>query len=102
MSSAKKQIKVTLARSIAGQLKNISASVRGLGLRRRHQSVSVADTPENRSKLCMGLKANLAALQGHSQVVMQQGNKTVALNADQRKQQIDTAQAQIQQYCQGN
>jgi large subunit ribosomal protein L30 len=54
MSSAKsppKPIKVTLAKSMAGQLKNISASVRGLGLRRRHQSVSVADTPENRGMI---------------------------------------------------
>ena len=51
MSSDKKLIKVTLARSLAGQLKNISASVRGLGLRRRHQSVSVADTPENRGMI---------------------------------------------------
>jgi large subunit ribosomal protein L30 len=54
MSSAKsqpKRIQVTLAKSLAGQLKNISASVRGLGLRRRHQSVSVADTPENRGMI---------------------------------------------------
>ena len=52
MSSSKpKQIKVTLAKSLAGQLRNISASVRGLGLRRRHQSVSVADTPENRGMI---------------------------------------------------
>jgi len=52
MSSSKpKQIKVTLAKSMAGQLRNISASVRGLGLRRRHQSVSVADTPENRGMI---------------------------------------------------
>jgi large subunit ribosomal protein L30 len=55
MSTAKptstKQIKVTLAKSVAGQLKSIAASVRGLGLRRRHQSVSVADTPENRGMI---------------------------------------------------
>jgi large subunit ribosomal protein L30 len=50
-SSSPKQIKVTLAKSMAGQLKNIAASVRGLGLRRRHQSVSVADTPENRGMI---------------------------------------------------
>ena len=43
-----KQIKVTLERSIYGQLENIVKSVRGLGLRRRHQTVTVADTPENR------------------------------------------------------
>jgi large subunit ribosomal protein L30 len=52
MSSSKpKTIKVTLAKSLAGQLKNISASARGLGLRRRHQSVSVSDTPENRGMI---------------------------------------------------
>jgi large subunit ribosomal protein L30 len=55
MSTAKpisaKQIKVTLAKSVAGQLRSISASVKGLGLRRRHQSVSVADTPENRGMI---------------------------------------------------
>jgi large subunit ribosomal protein L30 len=51
MSSSNKQIKVTLAKSLAGQLKNITASVRGLGLRRRHQTVSVADTPQNRGMI---------------------------------------------------
>jgi large subunit ribosomal protein L30 len=48
---ANKQIKVTLAKSLAGQLKNIQASVRGLGLRRRHQTVEVADTPQNRGMI---------------------------------------------------
>lgn len=43
-----KQIKITLNRSIHGQIANIAQSVRGLGLRRRHQTVTVADTPENR------------------------------------------------------
>ena len=46
--SGSKQIKVTLERSIYGQLDNIVKSVRGLGLRRRHQTVTVADTPEIR------------------------------------------------------
>ena len=46
-----KQIKVTLERSIYGQLDNIVKSVRGLGLRRRHQTVTVADTPENRGRV---------------------------------------------------
>jgi large subunit ribosomal protein L30 len=50
-SKTPKHIKVTLAKSLAGQLKSISASARGLGLRRRHQSVSVADTPENRGMI---------------------------------------------------
>ena len=42
------QLKITLQKSIHGQLANIAASVRGLGLRRRHQSVTITDSPENR------------------------------------------------------
>jgi large subunit ribosomal protein L30 len=44
-------LKVTLVRSTAGQLRNITASVRGLGLRRLHQTVVVKDTPENRGMI---------------------------------------------------
>ena len=43
-----KQIKVTLVKSINGRLVSHKACVRGLGLRRMHHSVVVADTPENR------------------------------------------------------
>ena len=46
-----KQIKVTLLRSLYGQLRHIGASVRGLGLRRPHQTVTVADTAENRGMI---------------------------------------------------
>jgi large subunit ribosomal protein L30 len=42
------QLKITLLRSIHGQLANIAQSVRGLGLRKPHQSVTVADSPQNR------------------------------------------------------
>jgi large subunit ribosomal protein L30 len=45
------KVKVTLVKSLYGQLKHISASARGLGLRRRHQSVTVADTAENRGMI---------------------------------------------------
>jgi len=45
------QLKVTLVKSLHGQLANIAASARGLGLRRIHQSVSVANTPENRGMI---------------------------------------------------
>ena len=48
---AAKNIKVTLVKSLAGQLKNISASVRGLGLRKPHQTVEVSDTPQNRGMI---------------------------------------------------
>ena len=41
------QYKVTLVKSLHGQLKNIAASARGLGLRKIHQSVVVVGTPEN-------------------------------------------------------
>jgi len=46
-----KKLKVTLHKSVHGQLKSIAASVRGLGLRRRHQTVTVADTAENRGMI---------------------------------------------------
>ena len=44
----KKQLKLTLVRSVSGRLKSHKACVAGLGLRRLHHSVVVADTPENR------------------------------------------------------
>ena len=44
-------LKVTLVKSLAGQLKNISASVRGLGLRKVNHTVTVQDTPENRGMI---------------------------------------------------
>jgi large subunit ribosomal protein L30 len=48
---ADKQLKVTLVKSLAGQLRNIQASARGLGLKRIRQSVTVRDTPENRGMM---------------------------------------------------
>jgi len=47
----KASLKVTQLKSTHGQLAHIAASVRGLGLRRRHHTVSVADTPENRGMI---------------------------------------------------
>ncbi|MDP9090448.1 MAG: 50S ribosomal protein L30 [Pseudomonadota bacterium] len=47
-ATAEKSIKVTLIKSIYGQLANIRGSVKGLGLRRIGHSVVVADTPSNR------------------------------------------------------
>jgi large subunit ribosomal protein L30 len=49
MTTAK--LKVTQIRSVHGQLKNIQASVRGLGLRRIRDSRVVIDTPENRGMI---------------------------------------------------
>jgi large subunit ribosomal protein L30 len=43
-----KAIKVTLLKSVFGQLASIRGCVKGLGLRRIGHSVVVADTPSNR------------------------------------------------------
>ncbi len=45
------KVKVTLIKSLHGQLANIVASARGLGLRRIRHTVTVADTPENRGMI---------------------------------------------------
>lgn len=45
------ELKVTLVKSKHGRLKNHKACVAGLGLRRIHQTVTVADTPENRGMI---------------------------------------------------
>jgi large subunit ribosomal protein L30 len=45
------KVKVTLTKSVFGQLANIRNSVKGLGLRRIGHSVVVADTPSNRGMM---------------------------------------------------
>ena len=50
-AAQRKELKVTLVKSLHGQLANIIASARGLGLRRIRQTVSVADTPQNRGMI---------------------------------------------------
>jgi large subunit ribosomal protein L30 len=49
--TAAKSVKVTLVKSPAGQIHRHRATVRGLGLRRMHQTVVVTDTPEIRGML---------------------------------------------------
>ena len=46
-----KTIKVTLIKSMYGQLASIRNSAKGLGLRRIGHSVVVADTPSNRGMI---------------------------------------------------
>ena len=46
-----KELKVTLVRSKYGRLKSHKACVTGLGLRKMHHTVTVADTPENRGMI---------------------------------------------------
>jgi large subunit ribosomal protein L30 len=68
--SKQKSIKVTLVKSVYGQLANIRNSVKGLGLRRIGHSVVVADTPSNRGMVNTAshmLKIEPAANAGKSQ-----------------------------------
>jgi large subunit ribosomal protein L30 len=52
MANAKaKSIKVTLVKSVFGQLERHKATVRGLGLRRIRDTAVVADTPEIRGMI---------------------------------------------------
>jgi len=51
MAKAKKQVKVTLTRSLNRRTDRHKACVRGLGLRRIGHTVTVDDTPENRGMI---------------------------------------------------
>ena len=46
-----KTVKVTLIKSMYGQMASIRNSARGLGLRRIGHTVTVADTPSNRGMI---------------------------------------------------
>ena len=50
MATAKK-LRVTLVRSMHGRASKHLQCVRGLGLRRMHQTVEVVDTPANRGMI---------------------------------------------------
>ena len=47
MAKAEKLVRITLKRSLHGRLRKHQACVRGLGLRRIRQTVTVPATPEN-------------------------------------------------------
>jgi large subunit ribosomal protein L30 len=51
MSESKGRIKVTLVKSPIGAKQNHRASVRGLGLKRLHQTVVLEDTPAVRGMI---------------------------------------------------
>jgi large subunit ribosomal protein L30 len=51
MAEGPKTIKVTLLKSVIGTKPEHRACVRGLGLRRRHHTVEVIDTPANRGMI---------------------------------------------------
>ena len=50
-AQSNKSIKVTLVKSVFGQLKSHRATVRGLGLRKIRDTAVLADTPEVRGMI---------------------------------------------------
>ena len=51
MAKASKKIRLTLLKSRFGRTPGHAQCASGLGLKRRHQSVEVVDTPENRGMI---------------------------------------------------
>ena len=51
MAKQEKKLAVTLVRSFHGRTPGHKECVFGLGIRRMHQTVTVADTPENRGMI---------------------------------------------------
>jgi len=62
-------------------------------------AAELADTPENRQKLCSTLDASLTMLKGSGTLVMQQDGKAVVVDEAMRQAQLEKAQAQHDQYC---
>jgi hypothetical protein len=61
----------------------------------------IEDTPENRSKLCTDLKANIALLQGGQPLTVDDDKgQRVAMPDERRRQELATAEGQAKQYCQ--
>ena len=50
-AKAKEKIKLTLLKSRFGRTPGHAQCASGLGLKRRHQTVDVSDTPENRGMI---------------------------------------------------
>ncbi|MCE5234277.1 MAG: DUF4124 domain-containing protein [Mizugakiibacter sp.] len=60
----------------------------------------VADTPENRAKLCADLQKNMALLESSQALTVDgDGGKQQTLDATQRSQELATARDQYQRYC---
>lgn len=51
MAKKDNKLSVTLTKSLNGRLASHKACVKGLGIRRIHQTVEVIDTPENRGMI---------------------------------------------------
>jgi len=60
----------------------------------------MADTPDNRTRLCATLSANLAQLRGSTPLVVNKDGVDVVLPNSQRQAQLSSTETQYQQYCQ--
>ncbi|WP_062534641.1 DUF4124 domain-containing protein [Mizugakiibacter sediminis] len=62
----------------------------------------VADTPDNRAKLCADLRKNIALLESDQPLAMgADGSKQQSLDAARRSQELATERDQYQRYCSG-
>ena len=65
-------------------------------------SARVADTPDNRAKLCADLRKNIALLESDQPLAVDaSGNKQQNLDAARRSQELATERDQYQRYCGG-
>lgn len=62
----------------------------------------MADTPDNRARLCTTLSANLTQLRGSAPLVVKKDGVDVVLPNNQRQAQLSSAETQYQQYCQNS
>ena len=62
----------------------------------------MADTPDNRTRLCATLSANLTQLRGSAPLVVKKDGIDVVLPNNQRQAQLSSAETQYQQYCQNS
>ncbi|MBN8712885.1 MAG: DUF4124 domain-containing protein [Xanthomonadales bacterium] len=62
----------------------------------------MADTPDNRARLCATLSANLTQLRGSAPLVVNKDGIDVVLPNNQRQAQLSSAETQYQQYCQNS
>lgn len=64
-------------------------------------ATKVADTPDNRARLCGDLGKNIALLNSPQPLTIGDSGAQKSMSDDERRQQLATAQAQQKQYCSG-
>jgi hypothetical protein len=66
------------------------------------QAAPMADTPDNRTRLCATLSANLTQLRGSAPLVVKKDGIDTVLPDNQRQAQLSSTETQYQQYCQNS